>query len=116
MLFKELTKLVAITEVRVRVFLTSRPEVPIRFGFREDVFEGLHQDVALHEIPRSVIDHDIRVFIKSQLEEIRNSYGISQDWPGESIVKHLVDTSTPLFIYAANISKFVNDPRRKSSP
>lgn len=67
-------------------------------------------------MPRPVIDYDIGVFIKIQLEDIRNSYQISQDWPGESIVKHLVDTSTPLFIYAATIRKLVNDPRRRFSP
>jgi hypothetical protein len=48
--------------VRLRIFVTSRPELPIRFGFLE-VADHEYQDLALHEIPEEVTEHDIHLFL-----------------------------------------------------
>ncbi|KAK6221742.1 NWD2 protein [Colletotrichum tabaci] len=112
-----LAKTAVIKGVRVRIFLTSRPELPIQLGFRHDVSEHSHRDVELlRDIPPAVIEHDIRVFLAAQLEMMRNAYGIPKDWPGEDIVDRLVTITMPLFIYASTICKFVNDPRRRFDP
>ncbi|TQN71089.1 Vegetative incompatibility protein HET-E-1 [Colletotrichum shisoi] len=112
-----LAKTAVIKGVRVRIFLTSRPELPIQLGFRHDVSEHSHRDVELlRDIPPAVVEHDIRVFLAAQLEMIRNAYGIPKDWPGEDIVDRLVTITVPLFIYASTICKFVNDPRRRFDP
>jgi hypothetical protein len=50
-----LAEALSTTRVRLRVLLTSRPEVPIRYGFRR-VSEAEHQDVVLHDISRSIVD------------------------------------------------------------
>ncbi|CAE7021996.1 hypothetical protein PTTW11_03357 [Pyrenophora teres f. teres] len=47
------------TGARLRVLLTSRPEVPIRHGFHHQVPDAEHQDVVLHNISRSIVDQDI---------------------------------------------------------
>ncbi|KAK2728992.1 vegetative incompatibility protein het-e-1 [Colletotrichum kahawae] len=111
-----LSRLATSCGVKARVFLTSRPEVPIRLGFLEDMPAGSHQDVALHEIPQPVIEHDIRAFVGTELEIIRVSHAITQDWPGEDVVTQLVEASVPLFIYASTICKFINDKRRRFRP
>ncbi|KAK1989135.1 hypothetical protein LZ30DRAFT_612447 [Colletotrichum cereale] len=112
-----LAKTAAIEGIRVRVFLTSRPELPIQMGFKNDVPEHSHRDVALlRDIPQTVIEHDIRIFINAQLTSIRNTYNIPEDWPGEDAVDKLVSITMPLFIYASTMCRFINDPRQRFDP
>lgn len=56
--------------LHLQVFLTSRPELPTRLGFR-DIADGEHQDCILNEIAQPVIQHDIHLFLKHQLSEIQ---------------------------------------------
>jgi hypothetical protein len=53
-----------------RVFITSRPEIPIRRGFSL-VSDQDHQDFVLHDISRSIVDHDISTFLEHTLTDIR---------------------------------------------
>jgi hypothetical protein len=50
-----------INNVRLRLFLTSRPELPIRLGFKK-MSADVHKDMILHEVPLAVISHDIASF------------------------------------------------------
>ncbi|TDZ38453.1 Vegetative incompatibility protein HET-E-1 [Colletotrichum spinosum] len=111
-----LADLATVTGVKVRVFLTSRPELPIRLGFRDDVPQDSHQDVALHDIPDAVIASDIRFFINSQLDVTRSLYRIPPSWPGANKIGKLVEISVPLFIYAATICRFLMDKRKPFPP
>ncbi|KAF2623591.1 hypothetical protein BU25DRAFT_461964 [Macroventuria anomochaeta] len=52
----------SLTGVRLRVLLTSRPEVPIR--------HAEHKDVVLHAISPSIVDHDIGLFLEYHLRII----------------------------------------------
>lgn len=54
--------------MRARAFVTSRPDLPIRLGFND--IKGKYQDLALHEIPKPIIEHDILVFLDYQLAKI----------------------------------------------
>jgi type II secretory pathway predicted ATPase ExeA len=101
-----LFKLQKIKSVHLRVLLTSRPELPIRLGFREN---ENHQDLALHELPVPVIEHDIRVFLEHKLSEIQHERSLPQDWPGNDNVEKLVRMAVPLFIFAATLCRFVGD-------
>jgi type II secretory pathway predicted ATPase ExeA len=92
--------------VRLRIFLTSRPDLPIRLGFREN---NNHKDVVLHELPRPVIEHDIRLFLKHKLSQIQRERALPADWPGLECIEKLVKMAVPLFIFAATICRFVGD-------
>ncbi|KAH8752251.1 vegetative incompatibility protein HET-E-1 [Diaporthe sp. PMI_573] len=100
--------------VRLRTFLTSRPELPIRLGFKK--IHGGYQDLVLHEIPRPIIAHDLRVFFEFELARIREEYNtgafedleLPPDWPGQHI-ETLVGLAVPLFIFAATICRFLED-------
>ncbi|KAH8753279.1 hypothetical protein F5883DRAFT_432523 [Diaporthe sp. PMI_573] len=100
--------------VRLRSFLTSRPELPIRLGFKK--IHGGYQDLVLHEIPRPIIAHDLRVFFEFELARIREEYNtgafedlrLPLDWPGQHI-ETLVRMAVPLFIFAATICRFLED-------
>jgi hypothetical protein len=52
-----------IQPVPLRIVVTSRPELHIRLGFKE-MLNGTYQDLVLHEVPKSTIEHDIRLFIR----------------------------------------------------
>ena len=67
--------------VSLQVFVTSRPELPIRLGFKK-MPDGTYQDLILHEVPRPTIEHDITLFLEYQLREIREQRSLSVDWPG----------------------------------
>jgi hypothetical protein len=66
----------------VRVFMTSRPEIPIR--------QAEHQDFVLHNISPSVIEHDISISLEYNLGIIRRKRTLASDWPGEQTIKRLV--------------------------
>ncbi|KAJ9656035.1 hypothetical protein H2201_008661 [Coniosporium apollinis] len=106
-----------VRSVCLRIFVTSRPELPIRLGFK-DMSGGTYQDLVLHEIPKATIEHDVSAFLKHELTRIRAEHSkirpqhlLSPDWPGESNIQALVEMAIPLFIFAATVCRFVGDQR-----
>jgi len=101
----------------LKFFVTSRPELPIRIGF-EDV-SGKYKDLALHQIPEPIIEHDIFAFLEYQLSRVRDDYNKSvpadrklpEDWPGQTKVQILVKIATPLFVFAATACRFIEERR-----
>jgi hypothetical protein len=107
-----------VTSVSLRIFVTSRPELPIRLGFK-NMSGGTYQDLVLHEIPQPTIEHDISAFLKHELAKIRDDHNrplpphrwLPSDWPGEGNIQSLVNMAIPLFIFAATVCRFIGDPR-----
>ncbi|KAH0558822.1 hypothetical protein GP486_004538 [Trichoglossum hirsutum] len=101
---------------QLRIFVTSRPEIPIRLGFR-NMAGILHQDLALHQISRAVINNDISIFFKIKLEEIRKASDILPvNWPGKETIDLLVLKANGLFIYAATVCRFVEESGEQWPP
>ncbi|KAH6962092.1 hypothetical protein BKA56DRAFT_679629 [Ilyonectria sp. MPI-CAGE-AT-0026] len=107
--------------LKIRVLITSRPELPIRLGFSG--IHGSYESLILHEIPETIIEHDLTVFFKERLTEIRRSYNtsvseerrLSETWPDLNDYEILVQMSVPLFIFAATVCRFLSD-RKCGSP
>ncbi|KAF5231869.1 hypothetical protein FAUST_9005 [Fusarium austroamericanum] len=105
---------------QLRVFLTSRPELPIRLGFSQ--VQGSYQDLVLHAIPAQIVKHDIVVFLNAEFEKIRDDFNMTVgderklplNWPGRPIVQTLAQMAVPLFIFAATVCRFVGDRNRNS--
>ncbi|KAL4912441.1 hypothetical protein BDW62DRAFT_206493 [Aspergillus aurantiobrunneus] len=95
--------------IHLRIFLTSRPELPIRHGFKQN---DNHQDLVLHELPIPVIERDIRLFLRARLSNIRDENSLLPDWPRDDEIEKLVDLSVPLFIFAATVCRFIGDGKR----
>ena len=93
--------------IRLRIFLTSRPEVSIYHGFSA-MSKFTHQDCILHHISKDVIEHDILVFIQYEFERIRKKRGLLSNWPDVEDINSLTRDSNGLFIYAATICRFVD--------
>lgn len=92
---------------QLRFFLTSRPELPIRLGFRS--INGDYQDLDLHEVPKPDIEHDISKFLQQRLKEIQQDRSLPEDWLGETKIDDLVAISVPLFIFAVTICRILED-------
>ncbi|CAP61093.1 uncharacterized protein PODANS_3_630, partial [Podospora anserina S mat+] len=100
----------------LRIFITSRPELPIRLGFKN--VTGEYQDLALHQIPEPIVEHDISAFLRHELARIRDDYNhqalegieLLPDWPGEHAIQTLAQMAVPLFIFAATVCRFIEDP------
>ncbi|RYP18641.1 hypothetical protein DL767_009786 [Monosporascus sp. MG133] len=111
----------ALRSPRIRIFITSRPELPIRLGF--NAVKGTYQDLVLHKIPEPVIEHDLFAYFKHELTKIRNDYNcsVSKDrqlpshWPEQSDIQILVKMAIPLFIFAATACRFLAD-RKSGNP
>jgi hypothetical protein len=92
--------------VPLRVVVTSRPKLHIRLGFKE-MPNGTYQDLVLHEVLKSTIKHDIRLFLEHKLVDIRKSRMLSLDWPATHQILALVQLAVPLFIYAATVCRYI---------
>ena len=94
--------------VRLRILITSRPEISIRQGFHR-IDETDHQDFILHDISRSIVDNDIRVFVEHHFKEIRQDRGFTLDWPGTETIRAIVQHAAGLFNWAETACRFVRD-------
>ncbi|OQD81053.1 hypothetical protein PENANT_c030G04575 [Penicillium antarcticum] len=98
------------TTGHVRIFLTSRPDLPIRVGFSE--IQNLdYQDLVLHDIPEAATARDISLFLNSRLSNIRKQRSLPAEWPSSADIKSLVNLSVPLFIFAATVCRVLEDPQ-----
>lgn len=100
----------------LRIFITSRPEGHIREAlglrergsFRQDLV--LHQDIGV----QAEVEGDIRLFLRTTLQEIRDKDTTSQTgsvWPREEDLQTLVQQCGKLFIYAATAVRFIGGNR-----
>ncbi|PQE28651.1 vegetative incompatibility het-e-1 protein [Rutstroemia sp. NJR-2017a WRK4] len=111
MILQLLAEARALKTIQLRVFLTSRPEIPIRHSIYQ-IPQAEHRDFVLHNILSSIIDHDIYVFMKHNLGIIRQERTFGDDWPGEHILKKLVLNASGLFIWAATACRFICEGKR----
>jgi hypothetical protein len=98
----------SLTRVRLRVFLTSRPEVPIRYGFYQ-LPETERYDVVLHNMSPSIVDNDISIFLEYSLRLIGEEDAQYAGWPGAEVIKTLVQSASGLFIWAATACRFIRE-------
>ena len=100
----------------LRVFVTSRPELPIRLGFKQ-MSDGTYRDLILHEVARNTIERDITLFLEYELVKIREQRSVDASWPEEGHIQTLVNMAVPLFVFAATVCRFLaeanGNPRRR---
>ena len=90
-------------QVRFRVLVTSRPEIPIRDGF-SGLLRNEHQDLVLHDISEFVVDRDISLFLKHSLAKISLE---------NQIIEQLVRMAAGLFIWAATACRFICEGKKR---
>ncbi|KAF9648430.1 hypothetical protein BDM02DRAFT_3187181 [Thelephora ganbajun] len=85
----------------VKFFITGRPEPRIRSGFRLESLRP-HTDVLrLHEVERSSVDSDIKLFLKTRLADIirnRSNCDFTEDWPSLQDIDVLCKKAAGFFL------------------
>jgi hypothetical protein len=106
-ILKLLAEVQTLRMLRLRLLLTSRPEIPIRHGFYQ-IPETEQEEFVLHHISTSIVDHDITIFLQHNLGLIgQKKSSLGAGWPGEETVKQLVQIASGLFIWAATACRFI---------
>jgi WD40 repeat protein len=112
MILQLLTEARTLQTVRLQIFLTSRPEIPIRHSFCH-MSEAEHEDFVLHNISPVIIDHDISIFLEYNLAAIRQERPLEAGWPGEQVIRCLVRNASGLFIWAATACRFIREGKKR---
>jgi len=97
-------------EVRLRVLITSRPGVPIQYGFCR-IPNTEYRDFILHDIKAAIVDRDIFKFLHYEMGSIGQEWALGAGWPGEQALRQLVVNASGLFIWAATACRFVREGR-----
>ena len=97
----------------VKFFITGRPEFRIHSGFCLKSLRSHTEVFKLHEVKRSSVNSDIKLYLKAQflnIAETRSDCSAEEDWPGEQNINILCEKAAGLFIYASTIVKFIASP------
>ncbi|PQE18240.1 vegetative incompatibility het-e-1 protein [Rutstroemia sp. NJR-2017a BBW] len=94
--------------IHLRVFLTSRPEIPIRHGFNQ-IPNTERQGFVLHSISSAIVDYDISLFLEYHLGLIGQHDEQEPGWPGSEAIQRLVNAASGLFIWAATAYRFIRE-------
>ncbi|KAJ5979809.1 hypothetical protein N7481_007107 [Penicillium waksmanii] len=107
-LIRCLERVTQIGGANCRVFLTSRPDQPIKAGLGNCV-SGSRESFVLHDIEKSIVDQDLNLYYRDQLSRIRMIMSSENDIFSESLIANLVERSHGLFIHAATVCRFVQN-------
>jgi len=99
----------------VKFFITGRPEPRIRSGFRLESLQPITEVFRLHDVERSLVDDDIKLFFRTQLADIakaRSDCNFTEDWPSSSEIGVLCEKAAGFFIYASTVVKLFTSRNR----
>ena len=94
----------------VKFFITGRPEPQIHSGFRLESLQPHTDILKLHEVEKSSVDSDIRLYFQTQLTSIaknRSDCNLQEPWPSSADLNTLCEKAAGLFIYASMVVKIV---------
>ncbi|KAM3501908.1 hypothetical protein MY10362_005206 [Beauveria mimosiformis] len=100
---------------RVKLFFTSRPDLPVLKGYNPSTEN--YATIALHQVKDSTVNHDIRMYLEHRLQEIRESYNrsvskfskLATSWPSRKDVEKLLNMSNRLFVVAAIMCRLLEE-------
>jgi hypothetical protein len=94
---------------KVKIFVTGRPELPIQEGFRLESLRPITDVLKLHDVDRSSVDEEIRVYLRTRLTKLRKRRGCEfpEEWPNSHDIDILCKRAAGLFIYASKLVKFI---------
>jgi hypothetical protein len=110
LILRRLAESKELRKVRLRIFVTSRPEIPIRSSFNKMPGDA-HQDFALHEIDKATTQKDISTFLEHNLEDIRKDFCIRPGWPSTDSIQCLAESANGLFIWAETACRFLRNSK-----
>ena len=91
----------------VKFFITGRPEPRIKTGFRLPLLIESTDVFVLHDVHPSLINDDIRLFLKHELSELAQRRRLD-GWPSDKDLDVLCRRASGLFVYAVASVKFLD--------
>ena len=91
----------------VKFFITGRPEPRIETGFRLPLLEDSTDVFVLHHVHSSLIENDIRIYLKHELSELARRRQL-EGWPSDEHIDLLCLRAAGLFVYAVATVKFLD--------
>ena len=91
----------------VKFFITGRPEPRIRTGFRLPLLVDITNVFILHDIHPSLINNDIRLFLKHELSKLAQRH-LLDGWPTDESINLLCQRAAGLFVYAVATVKYLD--------
>ncbi|KAF9784521.1 hypothetical protein BJ322DRAFT_851027 [Thelephora terrestris] len=92
---------------KVKFFITGRPEPRIKTGFRLPLLVDSTDVFVLHNVPLSLVNNDIRLFLKHELSELAQRRQLER-WPSDEHVDLMCHRAAGLFVYAVATVKFLD--------
>jgi len=92
---------------KVKFFITGRPEPRIRTGFRLPLLVDSTDVFVLHDVDPSLVNDDIRLFLKHELSELAKRHRL-EGWPNDEHINLMCLRAAGLFIYAVATVKFLD--------
>jgi hypothetical protein len=111
MIVRLLAEARSLRRVQLRIFLTSRPEIPVRYGLSQ-ILDTEYQDFVLHRISPAIINYDISLFLEYNLGLIGQELCLCDGWPGKETVGHMVRNASGLFIWVITACRFIRDGKK----
>ncbi|KAJ5376278.1 hypothetical protein N7509_013164 [Penicillium cosmopolitanum] len=104
-LIRCLERVTQIEGANCRVFLTSRPDQPIKAGLGSSTSVP-RESFILHNIEKSILYEDLGLYYRDQFTRMRATMSFQEDVISDSLIASLVERSHGLFIHAATVCRF----------
>lgn len=96
----------------VKFFVTARPEPRIQAGFHSEPLERYTEVLELHSLKRSLVDDDIKLFLRTRLAQVGRNRG-TKDWLSPDDIDVLCTNADGLFTYASTVVEFIASNKRQ---
>ena len=97
-----------IQSLKVKFFVTGRPEPRIRDGFQLTSLAKATDVFVLHEVRSKQINSDVRLFFTHNFVELRRRRRGLDDWPTDQQLDLLCQRAAGLFVYAMATIRFID--------
>ncbi|GKZ76439.1 hypothetical protein AnigIFM56816_006703 [Aspergillus niger] len=95
-------------KIRLRIFVTSRPEDNLADGFTQ-IPSTTYYDVMIDHDGDRTTKRDIRIFLEDKLSDIATRKQANEAWPGKEKTEKLIEECGRLFIAAATACRLLED-------
>ncbi|KAF9565025.1 hypothetical protein CPC08DRAFT_211227 [Agrocybe pediades] len=107
------------SNLRIPVFVASRPEHEIKLSFGSKCLKDMHTPLSLGRDKYDAYS-DISLYLTDRFAEIKDDFDnrttgrkLVQDWPGNEAIRELIWSSSGQFIYAATVIRYVESTRHR---
>ena len=95
-----------VPDMPLKFFISSRDTTPVRSAFHHNPTHS-PKILSLHNVERTVVQEDIKLYLKTSLSAIAQRNLLHTPWPPPEELGILLERSDRLFIYAATAVRYI---------